>query len=234
MKIEGTYTFQAPEEKVWNCLMDQPTIQHAFPGLERLTLIDEQTYSFAIHIRHAPMRGTYTGRARITEQDSPASYYLKIEGEGQSRTFLSECDLQISTHAENTIVSYRGDLQLGRSGALIPAQLVRATIKMLLQQFFTSIAEQLRTTVEGPVYINTLEEIYDIPFIEEPLSIDLAIKDQPHPFLHRLVHLLGAGKQSAETEEQWVQRLRQVGMLTILLLLVWVGTRLPRRLFSRS
>jgi carbon monoxide dehydrogenase subunit G len=231
MQIEGTYTLQAPPEEVWSCLMDQQTIQHAIPGLERLTKIDEHTYTFAIHIRHAPLRGTYAGRATVLDQNFPSSYHLKIEGDEQANAFRCEYDVRLSTHNENTVVNYQGTLQLGRSSKLISAPLVKATVKMLLQQFFMALTDQLRTEKEEPVYVTTLEEMYEMPFMEEQISeqLLLARRGSPPTLLHRLVRRVGLGKESLDLEEQWVRRLRQAGFVAILLLLVWVGTRIPRR-----
>lgn len=230
MEIEGTYTLQAPTEDVWSCLMDGQTIQHAVPGLERLTRVDEHNYTFAIHIRHAPLRGTYTGSASILEPVYPTSYRLHIEGEGPTGKFHSECVTHLTAQNQNTVVSYQGNLQFGRGGSLIPAPLVKATIRVLLQHFFTVLTDQLRSGREGPVYVTTLEEMYEGPFLEEQISEQLLISRQSSPTpLHQLVRLLGLGRQNPVLEEQWVRRLRQVGIVTALLLLVWVGTRLPRR-----
>ena len=49
--------------------------------------------------------------------------------------------------------------------------------------------------------------------------------------LHTLVHQLGLGDDDPLLEEQWVARLKRIGAFSALLLLVWIGTRLPRRLF---
>lgn len=235
MEIEGTYTLQAPTEAVWQCLMDQQTIQRALPGLERLSKVDEHTYTFAIHIRHAPLRGTYTGTARVLEAQYPTAYRLNIEGEGPSAAFRCDCVFHLNTQGENTVVNYQGVLHSGRSSVLVPPLLVKATIRVLLQHFFTTLAEHLRTEREGPVYVTTLEEMYDESFDESFMEeqtgeqLQFIYQRQPSTLLHRLVHLLHLGKQDPEQEEQWVRRLRQVGIVAALLLLVWVGTRLPRR-----
>ena|SRR6185312_4224258 len=231
MEIEGTYTLQAPAEEVWNCLMDQQTIQHTIPGLERLTRVDEQTYTFAINIRHAPLRGSYTGRACVLEPNYPSTYRLKIEGEGPANAFQCDCSIQLSAHNENTVVSYQGTLQPGKSSVRISAPLIKATFKVLLQQFFTALADRLRTERQSPVYVTTLEEMYEIPFMEEQTSEQLieVRRSSPPTLLHLLVRRVGLGQRDPEQEEQWVRRLRQVGLVAVLLLLVWVGTRLPRR-----
>lgn len=231
MEIEGTYTLQAPAEEVWNCLMDQQTIQHTIPGLERLTRVDEQTYTFAINLRHAPLRGSYTGKASVLEPSYPSAYRLKIEGEGPANTFQCDFSVKLNAHNENTVVSYQGTLQTGRNNVRISAPLIKAIVRVLLQQFFTALADRLRTERQSPVYVTTLEEMYEMPFMEEQTSEQLLLAHQSNPptFLHLLVRRVGLGRHDPELEEQWVRRLRQVGLVAVLLLLVWVGTRLPRR-----
>ncbi|HEY0754650.1 MAG TPA: SRPBCC domain-containing protein [Ktedonobacteraceae bacterium] len=231
MDIEGTYTLQAPTEDVWNSLMDQQTIQHTVPGLERLSSVDAQTYSFTINIRHAPLRGNYTGRACILEPSYPSAYRLKIESEEQADAFKCEFSIKLSSHNTNTVVSYQGSLQPGRSNARIPAPLIKATIKVLLQQFFTALADRLRTEREKPVYVTTLEEMYEMPFMEEQTSeqlVEVPRRNSP-TLLHLLVLRAGLGEHDPIQEEQWVRRLRKLGLVAVLLMLVWVGTRLPRR-----
>ncbi len=230
MEIEGTYTLKARTEDVWNCLMDGRTVQRAVPGLERLTSIDEHSYTFTLHIRHAPLRGTYTGSASVLEPVYPISYRLAIEGEGPGGKFHSECVVHLSAQNQNTVVSYQGALHFERGHTLIPAPLVKATIRVLLQHFFTALTDQLRTEREGPIYVTTLEEMYEGPFMEEQTSEQLLVPRQgARAPLHRFVRLLRLGHQNPDLEEQWVRRLRQVGIVTALLLLVWIGTRLPRR-----
>lgn len=235
MQIEGTYTLQAPTQEVWTCLLDEQNIQQALPGLERLTRLEDHTYTFAIHLRHAPLRGSYTGKARV-ESDTPTTFRVQIEGEGPNDMFKGECAVQLKSQDENTVVSYQGSLQLGRGKMLISAPLLKATVRVLLQNFFTALSDQLRSAKEGLVYVTTLEEMYEMPFMDEQTSEQLARARQVQSptLLHWLVRRLGLGQGSPEQEELWVRRLRRAGIIAVLLLLVWVGTRLPRRLAPRS
>lgn len=231
MEIEGTYTLQAPAAEVWHSFMDQQTIEHTLPGLERLTRVDDQAYTFALTIRHAPLRGKYTGRASLLEASYPTAYRLKIDGEGQTSTFQGELAIHFHPHGSNTVVSYDGTLQPGHGNKLIPAPLVKATMKVLLEQFFTALADRLRTSGGNLTYVETLEEMYEMPFTEELIGEQLpeTRETRPPTLLHTLVHRTGLGRHDPAREEQWVRRLRGIWMVAVLVLLVWVGTRLPRR-----
>jgi carbon monoxide dehydrogenase subunit G len=232
MQIDGTYTLQAPAEQVWRALMDQQNLQRAVPGLEQLTPVDGHRYTFALQVRYAPLRGAYTGVAIVLDPHYPDSYHLKIEGESPSNRFTSDCAIQLLSQNMNTVVKYQGSVELGRSGRLLSPPLVKGALKVLLHQFFASLADQLRSEYEEPVYVTTLEEMDDPIFMNEEISEQLlAVRPQAKQstFLHKLVHLARLGQGNSVKEEQWERRLRMIGIVAVLLLLVWVGTRLPRR-----
>jgi hypothetical protein len=126
-------------------------------------------------------------------------------------------------------VGYQGHVQFERGNVLIAAPLVKATIRVLLQHFFTILTDQLRTGRADPVYLSTMEEM-DEGSMQEPVSAGPSARQHSEPTpLYQLVHLLRLGRQNPDLEERWVRRLRQAGIVTVLLLLVWIGTRLPRR-----
>ena len=59
------------------------------------------------------------------------------------------------------------------------------------------------------------------------------LPDKPS-FLHLVVRQLRLGDHDPFLEQQWVNRLRRMGLVSMLLFFVWVGTRLPRRARDRQ
>jgi uncharacterized protein len=231
MEIEGTYTLQASPAEVWNGLMDQRTLEHTIPGIQRLEAHGDHTYSFGILIKQPPLKGQYTGLVRVIEQEYPSTYRFTLEGEGQQSRIHGEWTVNLSELNENTVVAYKGTLHFGKISTLLPIPLIRGTIKVLIQQFFTALADQLRTT--HPTYGEMAEIIGEavIEDLQNQDAIVIAAADRPTP-LHIVVQQLGLGKGDPLLEEQWVTRLRRMSMFAALLLLVWLGTRLPGRLFT--
>ena len=231
MDIEGTYTLQASPEDVWQCLMDQQVLRRAIPGVEQLELIGENKYNITLHIRQTPLIGTYHGHATVTEQRYPYYYTIAIEGEGGPGTISGEGVVHLNERDENTVVAYKGTLNIGKLGTLLPPPLVKGTAKLLLQQFFTALAEHLRTLVPLSSTIEVAEPDQDRATsrqFEGHIAI-LSANAEPTTILHNLVHELKLGGGDPTLEEQWVNRIRRVGMVFGLVLLVWIGTRLPRK-----
>jgi len=59
-----------------------------------------------------------------------------------------------------------------------------------------------------------------------------AVPQKSDRFLRFVVRRLGLGEGDPVEEERWVKRVRRFGVLSILLLLVWVGTRLPGKILD--
>ncbi len=229
MDIEGTYTLQAAPEEVCTCLMDIQTLQRTIPGIEQLERLGENSYAFTMHIKHAPLRGSYSGNAVAAELEYPLSYHMSVDGEGIPGKFHAEWSITLRACDENTVVAYQGTLHLARAGALLPVPLVKGTIKVLIQQFFTALADYLRTTSYS--YLATLEDTraqFEFTELYNDRNDVSTSPDQP-TILHAIVRQLRLGGNDPLLEEQWVIRLRRIGVVSVLLLLVWIGTRLPRK-----
>jgi len=231
MDIEGTYTLQASPEAVWQCLMDQQVLRRAIPGLEKLEVLAEHSHAITLYIRHAPLIGSYHGQVTLTEQHYPYYYRIAVEGEGPQSTISGEGMIHLNARDENTIIAYKGTLNLGKLGALLPPPLVKGTARLLLQQFFTALAEHLRTLAPSspspgiPVPENARYAAPTEQLTEQTTAQPASIQSP----LHTLVHRLKLGGGDPTLEELFVNRIRQVGIIFGLLVLVWVGTRLPRR-----
>ncbi|HEX6480874.1 MAG TPA: SRPBCC domain-containing protein [Ktedonobacteraceae bacterium] len=234
MEIEGTYTLQASPEEVWNSLMDQRTLEHAIPGIKRLEAHGDHTSSFEILVKQTPLKGQYTGLVRVIEQEYPSVYRFTIEGEDQQSKIRGEWTVNLSELNENTVVAYKGTLHFGKTSALLPMPMIRGTIKVLIQQFFTLLADQLRTTHR--TYGEMAEITGEMVVVEDVQNQDAIVLAAAHwpALLHIVVQQLGLGKGDPLLQEQWVTRLRRTSMFTALLLLVWIGTRLPGRLFTHD
>jgi carbon monoxide dehydrogenase subunit G len=232
MEIEGTYTLQASPHEVWNSLMDQRTLEHTIPGIQRLETHGDDTCSFAILVKQTPLKGQYTGLVRVIEQEYPSVYRFTIEGEDQQSKIHGEWTVNLSELNENTVVAYKGTLHFGKISTLLPIPMIKGTIKVLIQQFFTALADQLRTTnrTYGEMAQIT-DEMVVVEDVHNENATVIAAADRP-ALLYIVVQQLGLGKGHPLLEEQWIIRLRRMSMVAALLLLVWIGTRLPGRLFA--
>ena len=109
--------------------------------------------------------------------------------------------------------------------------MIKGAVKLLIQQFFTALEEQLWQ--QQAAKKRAEEEIVIQTTTQRPASHIRRVNQrqtQPVSFLQRIVHLLRLGKGSASEEIRWTQRIRRTGYASMLLFLVLGGTRIiPRR-----
>jgi carbon monoxide dehydrogenase subunit G len=235
MNIEGTYTLQAPSTEVWHSLLDTQLLQQTIPGIKSLEQVSENTYAIVLTIKHAPLKGTYQGQITLSEQHYPHHYRLTFEGEGEDGTISGAGSIHLNEHNTTTVITYKGTLTYSKQETLLPSKLVKGAAKLLIQQFFTTLATQLpvkeyRQTINGAHREeNTQHNGRIMGKILLRFSHTTTERRTVPSVFSTVVHLLGLGAGDNEQEQRWEQLLRNASILSTFLLLVWIGTRLPSR-----
>lgn len=237
MNIEGKYTLQATPEEVWTSLMDKATLERLVPGIEQLELMSSGVYAVKMKIGHTALVGSYEGLVTISDHHYPNSYHMHIEGEGRESQFEGDGSIELEQQGAYTVVMYKGTLTIHKEGTHLSSTIIKGAIKLFAQQFFTTLSEQLRTDRnerrESRTRTNPLLEVENsngrivlLPHAEE-VTQELVIPASP--LILRLVQKTGLGAGDPVQEILWSKRIKQVGFISSLLVLVWVGSRLPRR-----
>ena len=82
LKIEGSYTFNAPRDRVWQVLLDPKVMAQCMPGCEALNEVGPDQYEATMKVGVAAVKGTYKGKVAIKDKQAPAHYVLSGEGSG--------------------------------------------------------------------------------------------------------------------------------------------------------
>jgi carbon monoxide dehydrogenase subunit G len=233
MNIEGTYTFQAPIEQVWNSLLDPEILAKALPGIENMRETGPDSYEATMHVGVAAVKGTYSGKVSISDKQQPTHYRLHAEGSGARGFVTGEGTIDLAQHNGTTIATYKGEAQLGGAIAGVGMRVLPGVAKMMINQFFGTIAEELHsqqapkaaaatTALEAPPELEpTPAGAAASPVSAAPASqpaarattttprgtITLPPVRQSGDLLIHLVRSLKLSDGSAEDEQRWAQRL---------------------------
>lgn len=143
MDVAGTYSFSAPREQVWAVLLDPKAIRAALPGCEELRPVGDGEYEAIMTVGIGSIKGTYTGKITVSDQDPPVQYRLLVEGSGRPGFVKGNGLLVLEEQGETTLVTYRGQLQVGGMIAGVAQRLLPATVGLLAGQFFKAMERQL-------------------------------------------------------------------------------------------
>jgi len=255
MDIEGTYTFQAPIEQVWKTLLDPEVLGRTLPGVEQMHLVGPDHYTATMHVGIGVVKGTYSGSVTILDKQEPSHYRLQAEGNGARGFVKAEGTVDLAQHNGNTIATYKGSAQLGGAIAGVGMRMIGGAAKTLINQFFGTIAQELRAPEQPAVAaapaaaVPPLAASAAAPAEPAPTSAPQAATRRPthsaaQPIIPRpavaqpsllvqLVRLLKVSDGSQEDEQRWSQRL-VLGSVGVMLLLVLLGFLLGRRSSNHS
>lgn len=138
MEISGTYTVHAPRERVWAALMDPDLLRKTIPGCERLESDGDHAYKMKLTVGVAAIKGTYEGTLRLADLQPPKQYTLIAHGAGSRGSMRGEGVLQLSEAEDGaaTLLSYRGQAQLGGPIAAVGSRVAGGVAGMLIKMYF--------------------------------------------------------------------------------------------------
>lgn len=136
MKIEGSYVFKAPRERVWDVLLDPKIMAQCMPGCEGLREIGADRYEATMKIGIAAVKGTYKGKVSIKERQPPFHYVLSGEGSGGPGFMQGDVVIDLDERDGQTMLKYSTDAKVGGVIAGVGQRMLGGIAKMMMDQFF--------------------------------------------------------------------------------------------------
>lgn len=147
MKIENSFTVDAPIEKAWELLTNIPEIAPCLPGA-KLTGEENGVYSGGIKVKVGPVTAEYKGSAEFVEKDDSA-YKAVIDGKGRDTRGAGNAQALITAQmtpvGEKTQVDISTDLKI--SGKV--AQFGRGVMQDISEKLLGQFADCLETKIGG-------------------------------------------------------------------------------------
>jgi carbon monoxide dehydrogenase subunit G len=149
MQIQGTHTFKAPQQIVWDALQDPTLLSMALPGGEQLEKLNENEYKAAMNVRVGPVQGKFEGKIELADINMPDSYRMKVSGQGSPGFVNGEGNVRLEGNGAETIMHYTGDVQVGGKIAGVGQRLIDSTAKSIIRQGLAALDVQIQARAEA-------------------------------------------------------------------------------------
>lgn len=157
MKITGSYTFDAPQQDVWDLLMDPNVIAKAMPGVDQFTPVGPNQYETQMKVGLGAVSGQYAARFTLSEINPITSYKMTINGKGQRGFVNGTGEVRLEPDGDKTICHYVGDAALGGQLAGVAQRLVEGAGRTVINQGFKSLDAQLAQRRAPAIAAPTME-----------------------------------------------------------------------------
>ena len=143
MEISGSFTFNAPPDRVWALLMDPAVLASCIPGCDRFEPDGVDRYNVTLTVGLAAITGTYNGTVVLTDMVPQTSYGLVVEGQGRPGFVKGTSAIVLRAEGAATIVDVTATVQTGGPIARLGQRLIGGVAKMMLDRFFECLQSKL-------------------------------------------------------------------------------------------
>lgn len=150
MKVEGTHEIHATRDRVYHALIDPVVLQRCIPGCQRLEKTGDNSYSTTLRAGVGSIKGVFAGNVRLEDMQPPHHFRMVVDGKGQPGFLKGSGDLDLEEQDGVTLVSYKGEVQVGGTIASVGQRMLQGAVKMMATQFFTAIEAEARTEAHEP------------------------------------------------------------------------------------
>ncbi len=129
-------------EEAYRRMQDPEVLAKSMPGCEKLEKTAENQYSMKMKMSMAAFSGAFDGSVKLTDPNPPESFRLIVEGKGKLGFMKGDGAIKLTPNGENaeqTDVSYEGDVNVGGPMAAVAQRLLDATSKMMIKRFFEKL-----------------------------------------------------------------------------------------------
>jgi carbon monoxide dehydrogenase subunit G len=143
MDITGSYTFNAPPDRVWNLLMDPAVIAGCIPGCNALEPTGPDQYRASLTVALAAITGNYEGTVQITDKVPSESYRLTVQGQGKPGFVKGNAAIALRAEGDTTVLDVKGTVETGGPIARLGQRLIGNVSKMMQDRFFGCLQGKL-------------------------------------------------------------------------------------------
>ncbi len=149
MKIEETFSVNAPIDRAWRFIMNPDQVAPCIPGCGDVEILGKNKYRANVKLAVGPIKTNFNMTVEITEQQAPnfAATLTRGEEGGKASMVTANSELRLKpVNGEQTEVNYKSEVSIvGRLGKF-GLGIMKKKAKAIGEEF----AENFRARLETP------------------------------------------------------------------------------------
>jgi carbon monoxide dehydrogenase subunit G len=151
MDISGDYLFDAPQDLVWEALLDPNVLGSIMPGGQGIETVGENAYQGKLQIKIGPVQGTFQGDIQLSDITAPEGYKIAVDGKGAPGFVKATGNLHLEPRDQQTFMTYSGTAQIGGRIASVGQRLIDSSARSIIRQSLEALNEYLKVKVAEKV-----------------------------------------------------------------------------------
>ncbi len=148
VELAGEYEFAAPQELIWQMILDPEVLAQTISGCEKLERVDETTLQGLLNLRIGPVQGIFQGKVESTDVRPPNSLHMIISGSGPAGVVRGEGNITLEATPTTTRLRYDGTAQVSGRIASVGQRVMDSSTKSIVRQCLQNLERQVLARLE--------------------------------------------------------------------------------------
>jgi carbon monoxide dehydrogenase subunit G len=149
VELTGEYEFAAPQELVWEMMLNPEILSMTIAGCERLEKIDESTLHGRLNLRVGPVQGIFLGEVKSTDVHAPSSLHMIVSGSGPAGVVRGEGNIILEALPTTTRLRYDGAVQVSGRIASVGQRVMDSSAKSIVKQSLQNLERHIQAYQES-------------------------------------------------------------------------------------
>lgn len=147
LQIQYSHEFQTSRDTVWAYLQDEDTLRKSLPGCRKFEHLGDNLYNSELGLDIGPVKGTFTGEVRLSDQREPEFYRLLLKGKGKPGEVNADAKITLQEQNGETMLTCEADVQVTGVLASVGQRVMGSVAKLILGRFFKAVAAEMKQSV---------------------------------------------------------------------------------------
>lgn len=143
MEISGNFTFDLPQDIVWEVLRDPKALGAIIPMVRDVRQTDENHYTGVLFFRVGNIAGTFQGSIELLNVEEPDRYNIKVQGISPVGQVQIQGGMHLEAKDDQTIMYYQGRFQFGGRIASVGSRVLEIAVRSVINQSFDTLSRYL-------------------------------------------------------------------------------------------
>ena len=143
MKLNGTYKFDATQERLWDALLDPDVVSECIPGVQKFDTVSPDSYEIEIGVKVGVFSGSFNGTLEISDREPLSSYRMRITGASPMTNLTGEALVSLIAEDDATTLSFDGDVRVTGALARVGQRFMSSAAKSQFDRFFERLGEKV-------------------------------------------------------------------------------------------
>jgi carbon monoxide dehydrogenase subunit G len=148
VELAGEYEFAAPQELVWEMMLNPEILSLTIAGCEKLERVDESTLHGRLNLRVGPVQGIFQGKVESTDVHAPSSLRMIVSGSGPAGVVRGEGNITLEAMPTTTRLRYDGAVQVSGRIASVGQRVMDSSAKSIVKQSLQNLEKHIQARLE--------------------------------------------------------------------------------------